>query len=51
MLQQLGNTMARQKDQFVAPITPDAGGGGADALLLESGDYILLESGDKILLE
>ena len=29
---------------------PDSGGG-ADALLLESGDYILLESGDRILIE
>ena len=29
------------------PVTPV----GADALLLETGDYILLETGDKILLE
>ena len=26
-------------------------GAGADALLLETGDYFLLESGDKLLLE
>lgn len=32
------------------PVTPTPPVG-ADALLLETGDYILLETGDKILLE
>ena len=27
------------------------GGGGADAILLEIGDFLLLENGDKLLLE
>lgn len=31
--------------------TPPEGGGGEDALLMETGDYLLLESGDNILLE
>ena len=51
MFTQLGKMMARQKDQFVAPITPDTAPPSTDVLLLETGDGLLLETGDGILVE
>lgn len=39
------------KMKLIDPFNGGSGGGGAPALLLESGSYILLENGSHILLE